>query len=115
MSAVAETTMAERAVDLARELGLYGQPFSSTRHGCRTRNAARGWPRPTSVSRRISTRSKPRFAFRTRVLDYLWAGLPIATTSGDVFGELIERERLGARDSAARRAGVGRCAQHAAR
>ncbi|TCP49256.1 GT2 family glycosyltransferase [Tamaricihabitans halophyticus] len=35
------------------------------------------------------------FAFRTRVLDYLWAGLPIVTTDGDAFAEVVARERLG--------------------
>jgi GT2 family glycosyltransferase/glycosyltransferase involved in cell wall biosynthesis len=35
------------------------------------------------------------FAFRTRVLDYLWAGLPIVTTTGDAFADLVEREGLG--------------------
>lgn len=35
------------------------------------------------------------FAFRTRVLDYLWAGLPIVTTDGDAFAELVRAERLG--------------------
>ncbi|GAA3634107.1 glycosyltransferase [Lentzea roselyniae] len=35
------------------------------------------------------------FAFRTRVLDYLWAGLPIVTTSGDSFADLVLREGLG--------------------
>ncbi|MEV4319290.1 glycosyltransferase [Actinocrispum sp. NPDC049592] len=35
------------------------------------------------------------FAFRTRVLDYLWAGLPIVSTAGDSFADLVERERLG--------------------
>jgi GT2 family glycosyltransferase/glycosyltransferase involved in cell wall biosynthesis len=35
------------------------------------------------------------FAFRTRVLDYLWAGLPIVTTTGDAFADLVEREKLG--------------------
>jgi glycosyltransferase involved in cell wall biosynthesis len=35
------------------------------------------------------------FAFRTRVLDYLWAGLPIVTTDGDSFAELVRREQLG--------------------
>src|SRR5699024_2870325 len=29
------------------------------------------------------------FAFRTRVLDYLWANLPIVTTDGDAFAELV--------------------------
>jgi GT2 family glycosyltransferase/glycosyltransferase involved in cell wall biosynthesis len=35
------------------------------------------------------------FAFRTRVLDYLWAGLPIVTTDGDAFAELVAAEKLG--------------------
>jgi hypothetical protein len=26
------------------------------------------------------------FAFRTRILDYLWAGLPVVATGGDAFG-----------------------------
>lgn len=39
--------------------------------------------------------AETRFSFRTRALDYLWAGLPIVATEGDSFGELIEEERLG--------------------
>jgi glycosyltransferase involved in cell wall biosynthesis len=35
------------------------------------------------------------FSFRTRILDYLWAGLPIVATQGDAFAELIERRGLG--------------------
>ncbi len=35
------------------------------------------------------------FSFRTRILDYLWAGLPIVCTQGDAFGDLVDRERLG--------------------
>jgi glycosyltransferase involved in cell wall biosynthesis len=35
------------------------------------------------------------FSFRTRILDYLWAGLPIVTTQGDSFAELVERRGLG--------------------
>lgn len=34
-------------------------------------------------------------AFRTRILDYLWTGLPMVVTTGDTFGELVEREGLG--------------------
>jgi glycosyltransferase involved in cell wall biosynthesis len=34
-------------------------------------------------------------AFRTRILDYLWAGLPMVVTKGDSFGELVKREGLG--------------------
>ncbi|MFQ5695424.1 MAG: glycosyltransferase family 4 protein [Terriglobia bacterium] len=36
-----------------------------------------------------------RLAFRTRVLDYLWAGLPMILTRGDYFGDWVERERTG--------------------
>jgi glycosyltransferase involved in cell wall biosynthesis len=37
-----------------------------------------------------------RFSFRTRVLDYLWAGLPMVLTRGDSMAELVERRALGA-------------------
>lgn len=40
--------------------------------------------------------AETRFSFRTRVLDYLWAGLPVITTEGDTFAEIVEREGLGA-------------------
>jgi hypothetical protein len=36
------------------------------------------------------------FSFRTRILDYLWAGLPVVATDGDSFGRLIAQEGLGA-------------------
>jgi glycosyltransferase involved in cell wall biosynthesis len=36
-----------------------------------------------------------RYAHRTRILDYLWAGLPVVTTRGDALADLVERERLG--------------------
>jgi GT2 family glycosyltransferase/glycosyltransferase involved in cell wall biosynthesis len=35
------------------------------------------------------------FSFRTRILDYLWAGLPIVATGGDTFADLIEGKGLG--------------------
>lgn len=36
-----------------------------------------------------------RFSFRTRILDYIWASLPIIATRGDSFAELIEGNGLG--------------------
>jgi len=36
-----------------------------------------------------------RLAFRSRVLDYIWAGLPIIATRGDATSELVEKYRLG--------------------
>ena len=35
------------------------------------------------------------FSFRTRILDYLWAGLPMVVTAGDHFAQLVEEEKLG--------------------
>jgi glycosyltransferase involved in cell wall biosynthesis len=36
-----------------------------------------------------------RFAFRTRMLDYIWAGLPMVVTGGDETSELVTRYGLG--------------------
>lgn len=35
------------------------------------------------------------FSFRTRILDYIWAGLPIITTEGDTFAGLVSEYGLG--------------------
>lgn len=35
------------------------------------------------------------FSFRTRILDYLWANLPIVSTEGDTFARLIQDHDLG--------------------
>ncbi len=35
------------------------------------------------------------FSFRTRILDYLWAGLPMVVTEGDHFAELVAERGLG--------------------
>lgn len=36
-----------------------------------------------------------RFAFRTRILDYFWAGLPIITTCGDQLADMINTQEAG--------------------
>jgi glycosyltransferase involved in cell wall biosynthesis len=36
-----------------------------------------------------------RFAFRTRLLDCFWAGLPVVCTEGDELAERVQREQLG--------------------
>ena len=35
------------------------------------------------------------YSFRTRILDYLWTGLPIVATTGDGFAELITSQGIG--------------------
>jgi glycosyltransferase involved in cell wall biosynthesis len=93
--AVPRMAMAERAVSLARELGLEGshaifQP---------------GWVPYEERKRYLAAATigvslhlehlESLFSFRTRVLDYMWAGLPMLVTSSDSAGELVDREGLG--------------------
>ena len=35
------------------------------------------------------------YSFRTRMLDYLWAGLPVVATAGDGFAQIIAAEHIG--------------------
>ena len=37
-----------------------------------------------------------RYSFRTRVLDYFWAGLPVICTAGDSLADMVEHRQLGA-------------------
>lgn len=39
--------------------------------------------------------AETRYSFRTRILDYLWAGLPIITTEGDVLADVVQAKDLG--------------------
>jgi glycosyltransferase involved in cell wall biosynthesis len=91
----AETAMAERAVALAHQLGMNGSSvlFNEDWVPYEQRGA---WlaEADVGVSAHFET-LETRYAFRTRLLDYLWAGLPIATTAGDVLADLVEEERLG--------------------
>ena len=36
-----------------------------------------------------------RFSFRTRIMDYLWAGLPVISTEGDYLSAMIDKKGLG--------------------
>ena len=36
-----------------------------------------------------------RFSYRTRILDYLWAELPVVASSGDALGDLVAERELG--------------------
>jgi Glycosyltransferase len=36
-----------------------------------------------------------RYSHRTRVLDYIWSGIPVITTEGDYFADYVEKEQIG--------------------
>jgi glycosyltransferase involved in cell wall biosynthesis len=81
--------MAEEAVALADDLGLRDRVvfFNS------------GWVPHTERGRYLLEADlavsahfddiETRFAFRTRLLDCLWAGVPVVTTRGDALGDLV--------------------------
>jgi glycosyltransferase involved in cell wall biosynthesis len=92
---ITEMATAGRALDLARELGVSGSSVFFRE----------GWTpydervdflleADLGVSGHLDT-IESRFAFRTRVLDYFWAGLPAVVTEGDALAERIRTEGLG--------------------
>jgi glycosyltransferase involved in cell wall biosynthesis len=92
---VGQTAVAERAVELARSLGVLGRSVFFHE----------GWvpyedrqayllEADLGVSAHLDT-LEARFAFRTRLVDYIWAGLPILTTEGDVLADVVAKHELG--------------------
>ncbi len=87
--------MVKKAIELAKELDLYDKnvffnegwvPYDQRQEFLLGADAG------------ISTHYdhlETRFSFRTRMLDYIWANLPIIATKGDSFAELIEEKDLG--------------------
>ena len=92
---VPEMPIVEQSRALARELGVEGSHVIfndswvdyATRHNYLLEADA-------GVSTHRS-HLETEFAFRTRVLDYLWAELPMVLTEGDHFADLVEKENLG--------------------
>jgi len=90
-----EMAMAATAVDLARRLRVLDRCVFF--HDEWVPYAERGrylLEADVGISAHFET-VETRFAFRTRLLDYFWAGLPTVTTRGDVLGDLVEARRLG--------------------
>ena len=92
---VAEMDIGARTIRLADSLGLTGKhvyfneqwvPYGERQNWLLDANCG-----VTTHYEHVETT----FAFRTRVLDYLWAGLPIVTTDGDSFADLVRTENLG--------------------
>lgn len=92
--ALPDMPMRGRAVSLAEELGLAGRHvfFGDW-------VAHEDWPAvlcesDVGLSLHPDT-VEARLAYRTRVLDYVWAGLPMVVTRGDAAAELVARHDLG--------------------
>ena len=86
---------ADEAIAYARERGLEGRCVHFN-HGWVPYDERQGYLTEADVG--ISAHHdhlEARFSFRTRVLDYLWAGLPMVLTRGDSMADLAERQELG--------------------
>ncbi len=88
-------SMADRLRRLARELGLAGtHVFFNDGWVDYSERADYLLDADIGVSTHFD-HLETAFAFRTRMLDYLWGGLPIVATAGDEFARLIAGEGLG--------------------
>lgn len=87
--------MPARARELADDLGLTGRQVIF--HEGWVPYSERGtWLAAADCG--VSTHydhAEARYAFRTRMLDYLWAGLPIICSEGDFFADLVRNQGLG--------------------
>ena len=91
----------ERAQALARELGLLGRVVLFN-DGWVPYDERGAWLLQADCAVAAHRdHLETRFAFRTRLLDCFWAGLPIVCTRGDELAERIERDGLGAAVAAA--------------
>ena len=92
---VQQQAMAARAVELAKELGLYDR-FVFFNFGWVPYEGRANYllESDLGISGHPDT-VESRFAFRTRLLDYFWAGLPTVATQGDVLSDLVEEANLG--------------------
>jgi glycosyltransferase involved in cell wall biosynthesis len=87
---------AREAITYARDRDLDGRCVHFN-HGWVPYDERAGWLAESDLG--ISAHHdhlEARFSFRTRVLDYLWADLPVVLTRGDSMADLAEREGLGA-------------------
>jgi len=86
--------MPQTAINLSRELGLFGKsvffgdwvPYDERQNYL--------------VEADLGVITHPghietHFSFRTRVLDYIWAGIPFIITEGDAWADLAKKENIG--------------------
>jgi glycosyltransferase involved in cell wall biosynthesis len=92
---VRELKLVDETINLAKKLGVYEKNvffnFGWIEYEDRQNYLVESDAGIITHPRHIETR----FSFRTRVLDYLWAGLPIISTVGDSLSDMVERKGLG--------------------
>ena len=92
---VPEMAMGPRAVALADELGVNGTRVLFN-EGWVAYDDRVGYLLESDIG--VSTHFphiETAYAFRTRMLDYIWAGLPVLCTEGDTLADLVAERELG--------------------
>ena len=92
---VPEMRMATATRELAEELGVAGKHVFFNEGWVHYEDRENFLTEATIGVTAHFESAETRYAFRTRSLDYLWAALPVVTTEGDAFAELVEAEGLG--------------------
>jgi Glycosyl transferases group 1 len=87
--------MYERAVALAKELNLHNRVvFFNEGWVPHAQRANYLLEADIGVSAHLEL-VEARFAFRTRLLDYIWADLPMVISAGDTLAEMVREQGLG--------------------
>jgi glycosyltransferase involved in cell wall biosynthesis len=87
--------MTQRALDLSQSLGLTGRGVHFNESWV-PYDARGAWLLEADLG--VSAHQddlEARFAFRTRLLDCFWAGLPVVTTGGDALARLVSERDIG--------------------
>ncbi|MFL6519570.1 MAG: glycosyltransferase [Chthoniobacterales bacterium] len=100
-----ETSAARKMRALANEFQLNGRSVHFIDHYIPYGERGRYLAECDAAVSTHRTNLESHFAYRTRLLDCVWAGLPIVCTEGDVIAEIVARDGFGiavpARDDAA--------------
>ena len=92
---VPEMAMHARAVALAQRLGVYGQTvFFNDRWVPYAERSSYLLEADIGVSAHLA-HIETRFAFRTRLLDCIWAGMPMVVATGDTLADTVTQHGLG--------------------
>lgn len=92
---IREMPIVEESRKLARELGVLGRNVFF-REGWVPFDERQNFLLEADIGVSAHANSiETRLAFRTRILDYIWAGLPMILTEGDYFADFVIREGLG--------------------
>ncbi len=86
--------MTAKAIELAKELGLEGTAIFFNEWVPYEERASYLLEADVGVSLHFD-HLETRYSYRTRVLDYIWAGLPVVCTGGDAVGEVVAANGLG--------------------